>query len=149
MVDIAHALSNKCRFAGHTREFYSVAQHAVLVSQHLPQELKLWGLLHDAGEAYFADIPNPIKREYELFSEIEDPIMRVVAEKFNLVWPMPSEVKHYDLVMLATEARDLLPIVWHDWEEKWKPMALATKIVAVSPTAAKAMFYEQYHRIID
>lgn len=147
IIDIAHALSNKCRFAGHCKTFYSVAQHSVLVSRQLPKEQRLWGLLHDAGEAYFADIPNPIKRMHDLFDQIEEPIMKAVAEQFGLVWPMPKTVKVADKILLATEARDLLPVVWKDWHELWQHMALEFKIEAVSPIEAKAMFLEEFCKL--
>lgn len=54
--DIAVSLSNICRFAGHLSHFYSVAQHAVLCSQLVPQEFAFEALMHDATEAYCQDI---------------------------------------------------------------------------------------------
>ena len=148
LLDIAHALSNKCRFAGHTLNFYSVAQHSVLVSSLLPVEFKMWGLLHDAGEAYFADIPQPIKREFDVFEQIEEPIMRAVAEKFQLYWPCPKEVKVADKIALATEARDLLPVVWRDWETQWESLSLKDReINPLDPTTSKMWFLEEFYRI--
>jgi hypothetical protein len=109
--DIAHALSNMCRFNGHVREFYSVAQHSVLVSNLLDDEPEyaLWGLLHDATEAYLPDVTRPIKSHIEGFCDIEDRLMAVIAEAFNLfpAWPMPKEVKLADNRLLVTEQRDL------------------------------------------
>ena len=55
--DIAHALSMKCRYAGHTTFFYSVAEHSVHVCRHAPAEHKLWALLHDEGRQVF--LPHP------------------------------------------------------------------------------------------
>ena len=64
--DIAVALSNQCRFGGHTRRYYSVAQHACIVSDQMLErgadaQDALWGLLHDASEAYLVDLPHPLK----------------------------------------------------------------------------------------
>src|SRR5574342_1090607 len=74
ILDICHALSNQTRFTGHTREFYSVAQHSCLVSDLLPEKFKLDGLLHDASEAYLMDLARPVKEleQMTFFREAED-----------------------------------------------------------------------------
>ena len=115
--DIARALSHICRFLGHTEEFYSVAQHSVLVSQFVPPADALWGLLHDAAEAYLCDLPRPVKREpeMEMYRAAEDRLLACVALKFGLTPEMPESVKQADRVLLATEFRDVTTVGDLDW----------------------------------
>lgn len=82
--DIAHALSNKCRFTGHTSKFYSVAEHSVLVARQVKGFTKLWGLLHDAAEAYLPDIATRIKPNFPLIIEAENNILDKVQQKYGL-----------------------------------------------------------------
>ena len=109
--DIAHHLSLINRFSGATREPYSVAEHSVRVSYLLPPNLALWGLLHDAPEAYILDMATPIKMNTNLgfvYRGVEKGIMRVICRKFGLSEEEPPEVKIADRIMLVTEKRDLL-----------------------------------------
>jgi hypothetical protein len=104
-----------CRFNGHCRVFYSVAEHCVRVSERLPSELARWGLLHDAAEAYLSDLPRPIKSKMPWFRRVEDRLLALIAERFELAWPMPAAVAEVDSRLLATEARDLMrrpPAAW-------------------------------------
>jgi len=126
--DIAHAQANLCRFTGHVRQFYSVAQHSVLVARECPPEFRAWGLMHDAGEAYINDIARPMKHRtcmemdngtIRWLDEIEHVLLGTIAERFNLPWPMPEgcleAIKHIDTRMLLTEKRDLMcaePAAW-------------------------------------
>lgn len=112
--DIAHSLSNQCRFTGHVRQFYSTAQHCVLASYLVPPEYRLWALLHDASEAYISDIARPIKKSAEFgdfYLRAEDILMQAVIVRFGLenTLPMPEPVKKADDLMLWTEMRDLMP----------------------------------------
>jgi hypothetical protein len=109
ILDIAHALSNQGRFTGHTTEFYSVAQHSVLVSEVVAPQYALWGLLHDATEAYLIDLASPVKMQIPEYKVIEARLMEVIAAAFSLPLPMPDEVHLADRILLMTEKRDLLP----------------------------------------
>lgn len=104
--DIARALSHECRFAGHLPAFYSVAQHSVVVSYLVPPEFALEALLHDAVEAYCKDIPAPLKRLLPDYRAIENHIDQTIRQVFKLPALQSKEVKHADLVALATERRD-------------------------------------------
>lgn len=108
---IAHSLSNLCRFNGHTRSFYSVAQHSVLVSRAVPDEFRLHALLHDASEAFLGDIIRPLKilGPMELYRDLEKMWQRFIFECFGLHPEMPDAVKEADNRVLLTEFRDLFP----------------------------------------
>lgn len=106
--DIAHALGNMCRFGGHTARFYSVAEHSWWVSQIVPKEDALWGLLHDAAEAYLVDVPTPIKPHIPGWAQVERAVEQVVAEAFGLPWPMPMSVKDADRRILQDETFQLM-----------------------------------------
>lgn len=106
--DIAHALSLKCRFTGHTRSFYSVAEHSVRVAQIVAPPHRLWALLHDAGEAYLPDVAGPIKDLFPLLVSAEEAILNQVIQHFGLDRRKPPEVKQADKILLATEIRDLI-----------------------------------------
>ena len=102
ILDIAHHLSLRCRFSGGCREFYSVAQHSVLVSQMVPEQDALWGLLHDAAEAYTGDLIRPLKHRPELrpFLEVEASIETVIAEAYDV--PLGhSAIKEADVWVLT------------------------------------------------
>lgn len=115
--DIAHSLSLQCRFLGHTDAFYSVAQHSVLVSQIVPPEDAIWGLLHDAAEAYLSDVPTPIKCAPEMwfYRLAEAHLTTAVAHRFGLPPAIPDSVKRADRVLLATEFRDVITIEDPAW----------------------------------
>lgn len=144
--DIAHALSNQCRFAGHCREFYSVAQHSVLVSYQVPAEDALWGLLHDASEAYLVDLPRPVKRASEIgvaYTRAETAVMAVICDRFGLPREEPSSIKEADNVVLMTEARDIMmppPVPWR--ESGIKPLPLS--IMTWTPVQAKRRFLDRF-----
>lgn len=106
LVDIAHGLAHRCRFAGHTLRFYSVAEHSLRVAQLVPEEHRLQALLHDASEAYLFDIPSPIKHCFPELQSLEDRIMHAIAQKFCFTWPVHDVVKNADRIALEEE--------WHE-----------------------------------
>ncbi|SFP49822.1 hypothetical protein SAMN03159489_01053 [Pseudomonas sp. NFPP07] len=115
--DIAHALAHLCRFNGHTRQHYSVAQHSLLVADLCPEKHQLAALLHDATEAYIGNMVRPLKQVMPQYRQVEETIWQAICDRFNLEPGLPDCVLRADMVLLATERRDLMPA--HP-EDEWK-----------------------------
>jgi len=160
ILDIAHALSNICRFSGHTRQFYSVAQHCVLVSKYVyinsnvlsPKdvlELGLCALLHDASEAYLQDLPRPLKVMLTDYKGMEEKLEKRIAEYFGIEQilsdPFKSIIKEVDIRMCVTEA-----ICLHQYDYTWSDQMdpYFTTMEVWSPEKANLMFLEEYMRLI-
>lgn len=146
IIDIAHALSHICRFTGHTKEFYSVAQHSVLVADAqttLPE--KRAGLLHDASEAYVNDLPSPLKACTDLgdYKNLENRFHDVINQRYKVDDGMTPNIKKADLQALFTEKRDVLAND-SDWGWGEEIEVFDEVIVPLSSKEAKALFLKRF-----
>lgn len=151
--DIGHALSNLCRFTGHVKEFYSVAEHCLRVSLLLEDQgynnrIQLGGLLHDASEAYLSDISTPVKCDSLLagYRAAEHQLELVIADALDCPEIFEGAVKRADTTLLVTEARDVL---CQGFYESFKPMAhpLNEVVFPMGPELARAKFLDRYHTL--
>lgn len=144
--DIAHHLSHLCRFTGASRRFYSVAQHSWLVSVLCAPEDALYGLLHDASEAYLNDIARPVKRRIELagYRDAEHRLQAVIYRRFGLSAHVPASVKKADELALHAELRDLI----EGRDPKHVEASVSVRaIVAQRPELARHLFAERFHQL--
>jgi len=155
--DIAHALANQCRFTGHTRVFYSVAEHSVRASKLVPAYEALSALLHDSTEAYLVDLARPVKHHTPIgpvFRSMEHRIWLAIAEKFALPVELSLDIHRADNIMLATEKRDLMThnggddayLTTHVLGDNIQP--LEDHIIPVAmPFQAADMFLQRYRAL--
>jgi len=155
--DIAHALANMCRYTGHVKQFYSVAQHCVLMANADLLGDPLARLLHDAAETYIGDLASPWKSLLrvdvcsaycETVKVFEQGIMAVIGMALGVdISPNPN-IKLSDIRMFWTEVRDLMPDMPDDFE--WGPPRmepLKTKIIPWNPETAEGMFLSTYNKL--
>jgi uncharacterized protein len=147
--DIAHGLAHQCRFNGQTSKFYSVAQHSVLVASILPRELRLAGLLHDASEAYLGDVVQPLKDLLPEYQAIEENFCKVLGMRFGVNLQHNDAIRHADLVVLATERRDLMPMDMADWSSIAGITPMSRTIKPMTPEAASAQFMEMFFTLTN
>lgn len=145
--DIAHALSNICRYTGHCAYFYSVAEHSVGVSHRCHPDDALAGLLHDASEAYLMDLARPIKHhpDMQAYRDVEASLQAAVYTKFGLDPAVPASVHTADNRILISEANQLMP----DTSEWNWPVPPYDDFVAVghSPHRAEDMFLQRFEQL--
>jgi hypothetical protein len=148
IIDVAHSLSLQCRFAGHCRFHYSVAQHCLLVARLVPPEQALAALLHDAAEAYLVDLPRPIKRSPGVgpaYLEAEARVERVVRERFGLPAELTPEIHRADAMALMTEKRDVMGPSPRPWVEDLEPDPIV--IVSTPPHVVENMFFDAFYAL--
>ena len=148
--DIAHALALQCRFKGHCKQFYSIAQHSVLVARHLQARsiLQLFGLLHDAAEAYLGDMISPLKDMLPEYKTQERYLQDKIYYHFTgrrPTHPEITEIKLIDTRLLLSEARVLMPSGGDGWRPGIEPLDLV--ITPVSASIAEAGFFYAFHKL--
>jgi len=143
--DIAHSLSNICRFNGHTKSFYSVAEHCVVMSYLVPAEAQAGALMHDAGEAYIGDISTPLKNLAPALCDIENRILVTVLQKYSIDYAAHRGLlKEADLRMLETERLQLMAnYLIENWECTRGVEAFDVGLPCWSQSEAKAQFLQR------
>lgn len=151
IVDIAHGLSMICRFGGHVKQFYSVAQHSVMACELAEPSVRLAALLHDATEAYIGDCIRPLKVQLPQFNAVEAKVCAAICERFGLKLTHSDKVaiKFIDNTLLMTERRDLTDsnhFRWIEELEAFKPLPFSINPVT-QPEAEQAFLklFEKYY----
>lgn len=148
--DIAHSLANQCRFAGHCREFYSVAQHSVMVSEWVPRRFAMVALLHDASEAYLTDVPRPIKLHEDLnaYRAAEERLQALIYEWAGFDHALLADAAPYveeaDRQLLAWEQRDIMPVC--EWWER-RELENCRQLVPMTPHLARGAFLQRHRTL--
>jgi len=146
--DISHGLANLCRFNGHCKSFYSVAQHSVLVSKMVSQEQKLAALFHDASESYTGDLIGPLKRSLPPeFKQIELRIEGLIYQTLGITNVNHDEIKLADRRALVTEMRDVMGRPPAKWNEDGLFEPHPEKIIPLMPNEAEQAFLERYEKL--
>lgn len=139
--DIAHHMSNLCRYTGAVPQFYSVAQHSVIVANYpLKAEERAAGLLHDAAEAYLNDLASPIKRGpgFKAYVAADVENTEVIFRAFGLDPALLAKIKTFDNLAFEREVMSFWPTGTVYKEQL---------IVPVSPAVAEAQFLSEFRSL--
>jgi len=154
IADIAHSLSHLCRFNGHCARYYSVAEHCVHVSRLTERGNALWGLLHDAAEAYVGDLVRPVRAHPLLtgFESVERRVLEAVCQRFHLSLPMPGDVIRADRLMLHVEMARWFYLPFPDdgsLIDDSEVRRFGNLLEGWDPREAKIRFLERYEELVS
>lgn len=153
LADIGWALAHLCRYTGHVRAFYSVAQHSVMAAKALRDRghdrlVVLQGLLHDAAEAYVGDVASPLKALLPEYRKVEERVWRVICQRFHIPVDLAPPVKRIDLELLMWEAPDLVwELVGDGWPHGVPPAYPGDSVFPWDPRTAFVQFMDEARRL--
>jgi len=151
--DIAHSLSMQCRFVGHSKQFYSVAEHSIAMvncwfSGPENKDLAKYAILHDASEAYLCDMPSPIKHlpEFQFYREAEKRLSKMIYVRFGLDPAEPDLIKRADYEILCEEAmsEQIMSPLHPDWLHRCDPVI---RFATLSPNLAEKFYLEKFKQL--
>lgn len=150
--DIAHNLAHICRYGGSVRWHYSVAEHSVLVSESLPAEYQLHGLLHDAAEAVVGDMVSPLKARMPDFAEIEQQVLACIFARFGVIWTAEATeaVGRVDHAIVVDECLELVTDGKQYLIDSGRGVErLGVNVIGMTPWAAKIDFLAQFYKLME
>ncbi|KKN38991.1 hypothetical protein LCGC14_0747730 [marine sediment metagenome] len=167
--DFAASLSKLCRFAGHCKRFYSVAEHCVLMARNFKvnfghptmrqvmKAIRRGLLMHDITETIIPDFVRPIKHllyiwtpdgmvSFTVFEEglLEDLLMGL-ERQYDWSEPVSATgptIKEIDSAMLATEGEQVMNKSERRWGSLPKPLPIELR--CWEPEVAYQQFMECY-----
>lgn len=150
--DIAHALSLQCRWTGHCKFHYSVAQHSYYCSFIGPENESFDRLMHDATEAYIGDLNRPLKHYTEAgvaYRRQESILQRAIAERFGFSVVEPPSVKIADNLMLYAEKKQIMGYTFEEPQEDIRQFEAGSDITIEpwTPAHAKQMFLNRFEEL--
>lgn len=138
--DIAHHLSQICRYTGACPHFYSVAQHSVYVSslmwgEYGTPEAAMAGLLHDAAEAYFNDLASPVKHDPRMkwYRDLEHEATLMIFNHYGVQAHWLAKTKESDNTAFR-----------HEVESWWGTQTL---VVGGPPALEECVFRHEFSRL--
>ncbi len=146
--DIAHGLAHVCRYAGQCTDFYSVAEHSLLVSDTCRED-PYAALMHDAAEALIGDVTRPLKQLLPDYKRLEREVEAAVFERFGVAIRTPNAVKAADLRVLAAEQAQIMPKGTADWAVQAGISPAPVFVRHLAPSIAKQAFLDRFHALRD
>lgn len=156
VVDIAHSLSNLCRFTGHGERFYSVGEHSIHCARvarklGLSTLIQLYCLGHDASESVMNDLARPVKQNVPQYKDLEDSIMSVMWEVMGIPKPTKDDyniVKLIDNTLLVHEIEQLMKRQGYTPDFAYSPIYVDLS-VGYGAGESKKDFLDIYTKLMD
>lgn len=152
--DIAHSLSMQCRFGGHCQQFYSVAEHSVILSRLVEKKFALCALLHESSHAYIHDVVITLQYLLPGYQEMANRIWAMVAKRFHLPSVIPVAIRNADLKLRASEIEYLLLPTTRAWLQGVTPFTLEelgvrhSKQLGMLPREAHRQFLARFAELV-